>query len=107
MTTPIAIDLPHELGAEEARRRLDNGLSRLSGFIPGGAEVAPRWDGNRLHLDVGAMGQSIVADMLVTDTNVHLTVSLPPALAMFSRVIEAGLERKGRDLLEDRRADER
>lgn len=102
MTRPIAIDLPHKLGVDEARRRLEKGAGDLERHIPGAAEVTHRWSGDRLHLSVSAMGQSIDATIDVEAAKVHLEVVLPPALAFFARPIEAALRYKGTEMLEDR-----
>jgi hypothetical protein len=59
MTKPITIDLPHQLGADEAKRRITAGIGRLEQHVPGGADVRSSWAGNRLDLVVGAMGQEV------------------------------------------------
>ncbi len=102
MTTPIQVDLPHKLGAAEARRRIEGGIGRLRDFIPGGAEVRSAWTGDRLGLQITAMGQEVNAQLDVRDTHVRVELLLPPALAFFGQAIEAALRRKGGDLLEDR-----
>lgn len=104
MANPIVVDLPHSLGAEEAKRRIENGMGGLSGFIPGGADVRSDWAGNRLNLFVRAMGQEVDAKIDVYDAIVRVEVLLPPALGFFGRAIEKVLRRKGADLLEDKRA---
>ena len=103
MTTPIQVDLPHELGAAEAKRRIDGGIGRLKDFIPGGAEVRSAWIGDRLGLQISAMGQEVNAQLDVQETIVRVEMLLPPALAFFGKAIEAALRRKGKDLLEDKR----
>ena len=102
MTTPIQVDLPHQLGAAEARRRIEGGIGRLRDFIPGGAEVRSAWTGDRLGLQINAMGQEVNAQIDVRDTHVRVELLLPPALAFFGKAIEAALRRKGGDLLEDK-----
>jgi hypothetical protein len=100
--TPVSIDLPHQLGAEEARRRIDGRIGELKDHIPGGAEVRSAWTGDRLGLQVAALGQEINAGIDVRETFVRVEVLLPPALAFFGKAIEAGLRRGGGALLEDR-----
>jgi hypothetical protein len=103
MTTPIQVDLPHKLGAAEAKRRIDGGIGRLKDFIPGGAEVRSAWTGDRLGLQISAMGQEVNAQLDVQETIVRVEMLLPPALAFFGKAIEAGLRRTGTELLEDKR----
>ena len=103
MTQPIEVDLPHNLGKDEARRRLANNIHKLQEHIPGGAQVQSGWTGDRLNLDVAAMGPSVTAQIDVEDSKVHLKVLLPPMLGMFSGMIQAALQKKGSVLLEDHR----
>ena len=103
MTTPIQVDLPHNLGAAEAKRRIEGGTDRLKDFIPGGsAEVRSAWTGDRLGLQVTAMGQEVNAQIDVRETFVRVELLLPPGLEFFTKPIEAALRRKGSDMLEDR-----
>ena len=39
MSSPIVVDLPHKLGKQEAKRRIQNGIGKLKDHIPGGAEA--------------------------------------------------------------------
>jgi putative polyhydroxyalkanoate system protein len=101
MTQPIDVDLPHNLGKDEARRRIADNVHKLQDHIPGGAQVQTGWVGDQLNLDVAAMGQQVTATIDVRETNVHLRVALPPMLGMFSGMIQAALQKKGNVLLED------
>jgi hypothetical protein len=102
MTTPVQVDLPHSLGAEEARRRIDGGIGRLKNFLPGAAEVRHNWAGDTLGLDISTMGQQVNARIDVRDRFVRVELVLPPALSFFGKAIEAGLRRQGTALLEDK-----
>jgi hypothetical protein len=103
MTNPITVDLPHNLGVAEARRRIDAGKDKLAGHIPGGAQASSNWEGDRLHLTVTAMGQTVDTHIDVQEKLVRLEVMLPPMLAMFAGPITNFLSHKGGELLEDKR----
>ncbi|HEX6783960.1 MAG TPA: polyhydroxyalkanoic acid system family protein [Sphingomicrobium sp.] len=103
MTQPIDIDLPHNLGKEEARRRIANNIHKLQEHIPGGASVQSGWSGDQLNLQVSAMGEAVNAAIDVQETKVHLKVLLPGMLGMFSGIVQAALQKKGSVLLEDHR----
>ena len=103
MTQPIDIDLPHNLGKEEARRRIANNIHKLQEHIPGGASVHSGWSGDQLNLQVSAMGEAVNAAIDVQETKVHLKVLLPGMLGMFSGIVQAALQKKGSVLLEDHR----
>ena len=102
MAQPIELDLPHNLGREEARRRIAGNIDRLQDHIPGGAQVQSSWTGDRLDLSVAAMGERVVGSLDVQESKVHLRLALPGMLGMFSGVIAGALKSKGGLLLEDR-----
>ena len=104
MTQPIDVDLPHNLGKDEARRRIANNVHKLQEHIPGGAQVQSGWNGDQLNLTVAAMGEFVNATIDVMDTKVHLKVRLPGMLGMFSGIVQAALQKKGGALLEDHRS---
>ena len=103
MQRPLDVDLPHQLGREEARRRIAGNIHKLEKHIPGGASrVDSSWDGDTLNLQVHAMGQSVDAKIDVMDANVHCRIMLPGMLSFFAAPIEAMLRQKGSSvLLED------
>src|ERR1051325_1331330 len=103
MSGPISVDLPHQLGAAEAKRRIGDNIGSLTGHLPAGAQVRSGWEGDKLKLGIGVLGQDIPAELDVRETLIRVTVQLPPALAFFGKAIEAGLRRTAPDLLEDRR----
>ena len=102
MTNPVTVDLPHKLGAAEARRRIEGGIGRLRDHIPGGAEVSSSWNGDRMDLRVKAMGQEVNATIEVRETIVRLEVVLPGMLSFFGAQVERLVRRHGTELLEDK-----
>ncbi len=99
---PISIDLPHRLGAAEAKRRVEQGMGGITRHLPPGTTVQPSWTGDRLDLAVSAMGQDLRVAVDVQETVVRVQLVLPPALAFFGGAIEAGVRRTGTELLQDR-----
>lgn len=103
MTQPLAVDLPHRLGREEARRRIERGMGRITDHLPAGATSTSDWEGDRLHLAVTAMAQQVTAHIDVEEARLRIELQLPAALSFFAKPIEAMLRRKGAELLEDKR----
>lgn len=101
MSQPIDVDLPHNLGKEEAKRRIGSNIHKLEQHIPGGAHVQSGWSGDQLNLQVSAMGEAVNANIDVQETKVHVKVLLPGILGMFSGLVQATLQKKGNVLLED------
>jgi hypothetical protein len=102
MSSPISVDIPHKLGATEAKRRIASNIGGLTSHLPSGAQVRSAWAGDTLKLGIGVIGQEVAAEIDVRESVVRLTVLLPPALAFFGKAIEAGLRRSAPELLEDR-----
>jgi putative polyhydroxyalkanoate system protein len=101
MSQPIEVDLPHNLGKDEARRRIANNIHKLQEHIPGGAKVESGWTGDQLNLRVQALGDSIDSAIQVEESKVRVKVLLPGILGMFSSLIQGTLQKKGSMLLED------
>jgi hypothetical protein len=102
MTQPLVVDLPHRLGAEEARRRIARGVGRIGDHLPRGAEAEHAWEGDRLTLRVTAMAQQVTGSIEVREDTLRIELMLPAALSFLSRAIEAALRRKGTQMLEDK-----
>jgi hypothetical protein len=100
--TPISVDLPHRLGAAEAKRRIAANIGGLAAHLPAGARVRSGWEGDRMKLAIALMGQDLDASLDVQEKVVRVTMLLPPVLAFFGKAIEAALKRGGTELLEDR-----
>src|SRR3954454_20719716 len=101
MSQPIEVDLPHQLGKDEARRRIADNIHKLQEHIPGGAKVQSGWTGDQLNLSVQALGDSVQATVEVEEAKVHVKMLLPGLLGMFARPIQAIMKSKGGALLED------
>jgi hypothetical protein len=99
MAQPIALDIPHTLGKEGVRQRLDGGISRITEKIPGGGHVQHRWEGDTMHFTVSAMGQAVAATATVYDDKVHAVVDLPGILGLFAGQVKAVIEREAPKLL--------
>ena len=99
MGTPIAIDIPHSLGKDGVRQRLDGGISRITEKIPGGGVVQHRWEGDTMHFTVTAMGQSIASTATVFADRVHAVVDLPAFLGLFAGKVKEMIEREAPKLL--------
>jgi hypothetical protein len=102
MAKPMIVDLPHKLGAAEAKRRIAGGMGKLRDQIPGGAEVRSGWEGDRMDLHVSAMGQDVSARIDVQETIVRLEVQLPGFLSFFGSKVESLIRRHGTELLENK-----
>jgi len=99
MTTPIRMDIPHQLGKDGARARVDAKIGKLAGHIPGGADVTHRWEGDTMHFTVAAMGQQVASRLTVFPEHLHAEIDLPALLGLFGGAIKAAIEREAPRLL--------
>lgn len=97
----MIIDIPHRLGAAEAKRRLEGRFGALADKIPGGrgAKISETWDGDRMRFSAQAMGQEVGGTIDVLDTTVRMELSLPPLLAAMAGLIKGPIEAAGQTLL--------
>lgn len=96
MSKPMNIDIPHNLGREEARRRLKSRIGELAGHIPGGAaDVRTDWPTeDRMNLSVDALGQSVSTVLDIEEAVIRLQLRLPAMLSFMAGPIEKAI-RKG------------
>ena len=100
MTTPIAVNIPHQLGRVEARRRIETGFAEIVHLLPGGAgECDEHWDGDRLVFRVAAMGQSVTGTIDVLDTAIAMELELPGLLGLLAGSIQGRMQKVGQKLL--------
>lgn len=97
----MKFEVPHDLGKDEAKRRIENGLPALEKHIPGGGSVTSNWTADdRLTLSISAMGQSIDVGIEVEDAVVRGDVAVPMMLSMMSGAIRDFVEKSSRIMLE-------
>jgi hypothetical protein len=107
MSRPVTVTIPHSLGQDEARRRIEEGFGRMrqqmaSGMGPMGAMLTfqDRWEGDRLHFEGGGLGQKLTGRLDVRPDSVQIQVDLPEILAAIAEKIAGKLKTEGQKLLE-------
>lgn len=102
MPAPLIISIPHRLGREGARQRLQSGLTRVASRVPALSVDEEHWDGDRMIFRVRALGQAASGLVDVADDHVRLEVMLPWLLQRFADVAQKAIQQSGRLLLEKR-----
>jgi|SRR4051794_29661676 len=96
MRKPVVVTVPHQLGKQEAKRRLQSGMgqvrSQLAGF---GASVEDHWSEDRVTFTVAALAQTIGGRIDFEDELVRIEVDLPWMLAMLAEKIGGRISRQG------------
>jgi hypothetical protein len=99
MAGPLVIIIPHQLGKDEALRRLKPALGTASLNFPVLKVEEEVWFGERLDFRVGALGQVAVGNVQVGEDNVRVEVTLPWLLHKFGEVVQRTIQGRGRILL--------
>jgi hypothetical protein len=106
MARPVTVNIPHALGKEEARRRIEEGFGRMRQQMVGGLgamlAIQERWDGDRLHFEGGSLGQKLTGRLDVMADSVRLELDLPEILAALADKIAGRIKTEGQKLLEKR-----
>lgn len=103
MSRPITVTLSHDLGVEEARKRVREGFGKLSASLSGGMmfKSAEEWTSeDRLRFEAKGLGQHIVGVIDIFPRHVRIEATLPNLLASIAEIITGKLEKEGTLLLE-------
>ena len=103
---PIVVRIPHRLGRDEAKRRIENGLDAIR------REVAQyvrsldySWNGYTLDFHAAALMQTITGRLEVSDDVVRIEFALPRLLHLIARTVAGRIEQRGGALLEGPKRD--
>lgn len=103
MARPITVTLSHDLGQEEARRRLREGFGKIKSSLSGGMMFAfeETWTGeDQLRFQAKGLGQTIVGVIDIFPQHVRIEATLPGLLASLAEIITGKLQKEGTLLLE-------
>jgi hypothetical protein len=101
MSKPVIVSIPHQLGKEEATRRIKSGLAHVrSGFGAHLAAVEETWSAERCNFRVGILGQTARGTIDVADDTVRLELILPWMLALLAERAQRLITKEGQLMLE-------
>ena len=100
MSAPLIVSIPHRLGRDEARRRIESGLARATASVPVLKLDEQSWDGDRMMFRARALGQVAAGQVEVADDHVRVEVVLPWLLQKFAEVTQSTIRQRGRLLLD-------
>jgi hypothetical protein len=101
MNKPLVVLLPHNLGQEEATRRLRGGLSTLSSQFGALFLLEEQtWCGHHFQFRVKALGQHASGAIEVGENQVRLEVALPWILARLAQTAQTVITQRGALLLD-------
>ncbi|MEO1016036.1 MAG: polyhydroxyalkanoic acid system family protein [Pseudomonadota bacterium] len=103
MPRTVTIMLDHDLGKEEARRRIDEGFDKIKSSLSGGAllKFTQNWDAeDSLSFEGKGLGQQVAGKIDVFPNHVRIEATLPSLLASLAEIITGRIESEGKLLLE-------
>lgn len=99
MSAPLVVSIPHRLGRDEARRRLQTGLSAAIN-VPILKVDEETWRGDQMLFRVRALGQVAAGHVDVAEDHVRLEVRLPWLLQKFADAARVVIQKRGHLMLE-------
>ena len=101
MSDNVTVIIAHRLGKAEAKRRIDENLTRAHGQV-GSMLVMEHdaWEGDTLRLRLRALGQTAAARIEVLEDALRIEVTLPWLLAQAAKRLLPVLRKEGGLLLE-------
>jgi len=98
MSQTIVINVPHELGKAEAKRRIKEGFESMDQLeasgMPGVLSFEKRWDGDRFAFKAGSLGQTISTTLEILEHSVQITIDVPSFLAAFANFIKSAVTKE-------------
>ena len=92
MPQPLIVSIPHKLGRQEAKRRLDSGVSRIGPELAGLVSTLDHsWEEDTLNFRAVAMWQTISGRIEVLDDAVRIEIDLPWMMRLLKRVRGRGV----------------
>jgi hypothetical protein len=101
MSKPLIVEIPHQLGKQEAVRRLQSGFSRVrSAFGDKFALIDETWSGDHLDFRISVLAQTTTGTIDVTEDKARLEIQLPWLLGLLAEGVRPLIEKEGRLMLE-------
>lgn len=94
-------NIPHDLGRDEAKRRIVVGLPKLEQHLPGGGTLSAEWPGDYdLAMTITAMGQTIPVRLAIEAARIAGTVEVPVFLRLMSDQIAGFVKTSAQKMLD-------
>ena len=101
MAKPLVMTISHELGKEEAKRRLQNGVGQMRAQLaPLTSSLDHQWMEDRLSFHMVVLGQRIAGHIDVLEETVRVELQLPGVLGWLGEKIGRRIQRQASLMLE-------
>jgi hypothetical protein len=101
MPKPLVMTISHELGREEAKRRLQNSVGQIRAQLaPFTTSLDHQWTDDRLTFHMIALGQRVAGNIDVLDDSVRLELLLSGVLGWIGERIGRRIQKQAALMLE-------
>lgn len=100
MSKPLVVTIPHNLGKEEALRRLKTGIANARTGFGGLTIVEETWTNDHLDLNMSLLSQKASGAIDVAQDHVRIEVQLPWLLAQLAEKAKGMIQKQGQLMLE-------
>ncbi len=103
MPRPVTVTVSHDLGKEEARRRIIEGFGKIKSQLTGGMmfKFTEEWTTeDTLSFTAKGLGQNITGQIDVFPAHIRIEAVLPSLLATIAETITGKVEKQSQILLE-------
>lgn len=97
----MRVAIPHDLDPAAVRERLKSRSHEIAGHVPGGmAQVETSWPSeDRMQMDIRAMGQTLVGNVIIAPGEVVIEMDLPGMLSFMEPMIASTIRTQGQKVL--------
>lgn len=97
----MSMTIPHQLGQEEARSRVQGMISNMKEqYGDRVSDLSEQWNGDTGTFSLKAMGMSLKGTLQITDSELKVDGDLPWAAKPFQGTIEATIRERAERLLQ-------
>jgi hypothetical protein len=101
MSKPVIVSIPHHLGKEEARRRIEAGLGGVRTHFASVLSMQEEvWSGDNLAFRASVLNHQTTGTIAVADDHVRFEVLLPWALALLAEAAVGIIRSRGQLMLD-------
>jgi len=103
MARPVTVTVSHDLGRDEARRRIREGFGKIQKQLSGGMmfKFSEEWTTqDRLSFTARGLGQNITGTIDIFPAHIRFEAVLPGLLANLAELISGRVEKQSQILLE-------
>jgi len=101
MTKPLVVTVPHKLGRQEAKARIQRGMGQVrQQLAPFVSSLDETWAEDQMRFQVSAIGQHVAGRIDVMDELVRVEVDLPWMLRHIAEKVQQRIGQHGTLMLE-------